>query len=176
MNDHRISGDHDARYTVRSNNLSDLTSAATARSNLGLGTSSTANIATAVDAQAGTNNTTVLTPLRLREGLNATGAAPVYACRAWVNFNGTGTVAIRAAGNVSSITDNGVGNYTVNLATAMPDANYSATSNVGYTLSTSGASESGISGQTAHSVSIRSWDTVGAAFRDALGVFLAVHR
>lgn len=47
-----------------------------------------------------------------------------YMARAWVNFNGTGTVAIRAAGNVSSITDNGVGNYTVNFTTAMPDANY----------------------------------------------------
>lgn len=47
-----------------------------------------------------------------------------YKCRAWVNFNGTGTVAIRAAGNVSSITDNGVGDYTVNFTTAMPDANY----------------------------------------------------
>ena len=56
---------------------------------------------------------------------NASGSAPVYACRAWVNFNGTGTVAIRASGNVSSITDNGTGDYTVNFATAMPDANYS---------------------------------------------------
>ena len=55
---------------------------------------------------------------------NASGSAPVYACRAWVNFNGTGTVAIRASGNVSSITDNGTGDYTVNFTTAMPDANY----------------------------------------------------
>ena len=47
-----------------------------------------------------------------------------YKCRAWVNFNGTGTVAIRASGNVSSITDNGAGDYTVNFTTAMPDANY----------------------------------------------------
>ena len=47
-----------------------------------------------------------------------------YKCRAWVNFNGTGTVAIRASGNVSSITDNGTGDYTVNFTTAMPDANY----------------------------------------------------
>jgi hypothetical protein len=53
-----------------------------------------------------------------------TGAAPIYAARAWVNFNGTGVVAIRASGNVSSITDNGVGDYTVNFTTAMPDANY----------------------------------------------------
>lgn len=58
---------------------------------------------------------------------NASGSAPVYAARAWVNFNGTGTVAIRASGNVTSITDNGVGDYTVNLATAMPDANYAVT-------------------------------------------------
>ena len=50
--------------------------------------------------------------------------ATAYGCRAWVNFNGTGTVAIRASGNVSSITDNGTGLYTVNFTNAMPDANY----------------------------------------------------
>jgi hypothetical protein len=53
-----------------------------------------------------------------------TGSAPSYTCRAWVNFNGTGTVAIRASGNVSSVTKNGTGNYSVNFTTAMPDANY----------------------------------------------------
>lgn len=47
--------------------------------------------------------------------------------KAWVNFNGTGTVAIRASFNVSSITDNGTGDYTVNFTNALPDANYSAT-------------------------------------------------
>jgi hypothetical protein len=52
--------------------------------------------------------------------------ATAYGCRAWVNFNGTGTVAIRASGNVSSITDGGSGLYTVNFTTAMPDANYCA--------------------------------------------------
>ncbi|CAB4139970.1 hypothetical protein UFOVP397_6 [uncultured Caudovirales phage] len=50
--------------------------------------------------------------------------ATAFGCRAWVNFNGTGTVAIRASGNVSSITDNGTGDYTVNFTNAMPDANY----------------------------------------------------
>ena len=45
-------------------------------------------------------------------------------CKAWVNFNGTGTVAIRASYNVSSITDNGTGDYTVNFTTALADANY----------------------------------------------------
>lgn len=60
----------------------------------------------------------------------ASGSAPSYSARAWVNFNGTGTVAIRASGNVSSITDNGVGNYTVNFVNAMVDANYSAVANM----------------------------------------------
>jgi len=50
--------------------------------------------------------------------------ATAYGCRAWVNFNGAGTVAINASGNVTSITDNGTGNYTVNFTTAMPDVNY----------------------------------------------------
>ena len=52
------------------------------------------------------------------------GSAPAYAARAWVNFNGTGTVAIRASGNVTSITDGGVGFYLVNFTNAMPDVNY----------------------------------------------------
>jgi len=52
--------------------------------------------------------------------------ATAYGCRAWVNFNGTGTVAIRGSGNVTSITDNGTGDYTVNFTNAMPDVNYSA--------------------------------------------------
>ena len=46
---------------------------------------------------------------------------------AWVNFNGSGTVAIRSSYNVSSITDNGTGDYTINFATALSDANYAAT-------------------------------------------------
>lgn len=50
---------------------------------------------------------------------------PEFKCRAWVNFNGTGTVAIRGSGNVTSITDNAVGDYTINFTTALPDANYS---------------------------------------------------
>jgi hypothetical protein len=101
-----------------------------------------AGIASQAQAEAGTDNTTLMTPERTKQAidgqvgvanaapvktaLNATGSAPIFACRAWVNFNGTGTVAIRASGNVSSITDNGTGDYTVNFATAMADANYSA--------------------------------------------------
>jgi len=59
------------------------------------------------------------------------GSAPIYACRAWVNFNGTGTVAIRESGNVSSITDNGTGDYTVNFTTAMQDTSYGCQVSVG---------------------------------------------
>ena len=54
------------------------------------------------------------------------------ACKAWVNFDGTGTVAIRGSYNVSSITDNGTGDYTVNFTTAMADANYAAVCSAHY--------------------------------------------
>lgn len=51
--------------------------------------------------------------------------ATAYGCRAWVSFNAQGTISIRASGNISSISDNGVGNYTFSFITSMPDANYS---------------------------------------------------
>jgi hypothetical protein len=72
----------------------------------------------------------------IKDALNAGGSAPIYACRAWVNFNGTGTVAIRASGNVSSITDNGTGSYTVNFTTAMPDVSYVVEATIGSAPST----------------------------------------
>lgn len=52
-------------------------------------------------------------------------AAKAYGCRVWANFNGTGAISIRGSGNVSSVTDNGIGRYIINFAIAMPDANYS---------------------------------------------------
>jgi hypothetical protein len=81
---------------------------------------------------ASTLATTVASPTLTTPNINSaqfatvTGTAPIYPCRAWVNFNGQGTVAIRASGNVSSITDNGTGLYTVNFTTAMTDTNFSA--------------------------------------------------
>jgi hypothetical protein len=69
-------------------------------------------------------NTSVAGNLLFNSGFGS--AAVAYGCRAWVNFNGQGTVAIRASGNISSITDNNVGEYTINFTTAMPDANYCA--------------------------------------------------
>jgi hypothetical protein len=94
---------------------------------------------------AATLATTVANPTFTTPNINSaqfatvSGTAPIYPCRAWVNFNGTGTVAIRASGNVTSITDNGTGDYTVNFTTAMPDANYAFSALCGYNT---GVSES----------------------------------
>jgi hypothetical protein len=67
----------------------------------------------------------------VRNGANFKVDPTKNAVNAWVNFNGTGTVAIRASYNVSSITDNGTGDYTVNFTNAMTDANYSVSTGVG---------------------------------------------
>ena len=76
-----------------------------------------------------------------------------YKCRAWVNFNGTGTVAIRAAGNVTSITDNGTGNYTVNFTTALPDANYAVVASGGKFNSTNDGNNMVAIGSTTTTIS-----------------------
>lgn len=71
-----------------------------------------------------------MSTLRVNTIQNAAGSgSPAIdgAAKAWVSFNGTGTVAIRASGNVSSITDNGTGDYAVNFTTAMTDTNYAVT-------------------------------------------------
>jgi hypothetical protein len=68
--------------------------------------------------------------VNIKASINASGSAPIYACRAWVNFDGTtntaGFCTIRDSGNVSSITDNNPGNWTVNFTTSMSDNNYAA--------------------------------------------------
>ena len=80
-----------------------------------------------LDAPLSLTSPTLTTPnIDSAQVPTVSGTAPLYMCRAWVNFNGTGTPAIRGSGNVSSITDNGTGDYQVNFTTAMPDANYSA--------------------------------------------------
>jgi uncharacterized protein (AIM24 family) len=95
--------------------------------------------------------------------------ATAYGCRAWVNFNGTGTVAIRASGNVTSITDNGTGDYTVNFTTAMPDANIA-------TIATSVNTSFSVSvAQTTTTTQIRT-NTTAPALVDASIVNVAVFR
>jgi len=67
-------------------------------------------------------------------GSNSSTSAEIYSGRAkaWVNFDGTGTVAIRASFNVSSITDNGTGIYTVNFSSSLPDSSYAFSGGVRY--------------------------------------------
>ena len=102
---------------------------------------------------------------------------PRFGCRAWVNFNGTGTVAIRASGNVSSITDNGVGDYTVNFTTAMVDANYAA---VGMNSSTGSPNRAVAQAldttPVAGSVRIKSFSTSSNTLADEVNILVAVFR
>lgn len=71
---------------------------------------------------SGTGNNSIAGTFQFNSGYGS--VATAYGCRAWVNFNGTGTVAIRSSGNVISITDNGTGQHTVNFTTELVDANY----------------------------------------------------
>ena len=103
-----------------------------------------------------------------------TGSAPIYGARAWVNFNGTGTVAIRASGNVSSITDNGTGDYTVNFSTAMSDANYAVTRAATNSTFTEGWSVGLVSQTTSAARLIVRPPGYGAA--DMAEVSVAIHR
>ena len=114
------------------------------------------------DTQTLTNKTltspTLTTPnFDSAQFATVSGTAPLYAARAWVNFNGTGTPAIRASGNVSSITDNGTGNYTVNFSTAMPDANFCANASAG------------VSGSSTALVVVGSNVTAAGSFRFQVG-------
>jgi len=101
--------------------------------------------------------------------------ATAYGCRAWVNFNGTGVVAIRASGNVTSITDNGVGDYTVNFTTAMPDANYCAALSGGEGTAGSGGRVPASSGATTTTlrIQVRNLDNAAA---DGTDVLVAIFR
>jgi len=100
-------------------------------------------------------------------------AATAYGCRAWVNFNGQGTPAIRASGNVSSITDNGVGNYTVNFATAMPDTNYAVVVGSGNNVA---ANDVGNLTHISSTSSVPYLHYETSVFRDVEQLFLAVFR
>jgi hypothetical protein len=110
--------------------------------------------------------------------LNATGAPPLYACRAWVNFNGTNG-SIRASGNVSSVVRNGVGDYTINFATAMPDANYAVAgfANYGPSAATWGILTAGNGyAPLAGSVRIRTGDSATGVGQDAQFVNVVIFR
>jgi hypothetical protein len=100
----------------------------------------------------------------------------VYTAKAWVNFNGTGTVAIRASGNVSSITDNGAGDYTVNFTTALADANYSFLGTVNYGLPNYNQTVSAPYQSAPTTTAIRMACSNGATIQDQLYVYCAIFR
>ena len=90
-----------------------------------------AKIATTAIAQAGTNDTDIITAMKLRNALGATGLAPIYACRANVCFSGLTTVSIHMSQNIASITRIAVGTYTVTFVNAMPHNNYAILTGAG---------------------------------------------
>lgn len=135
-------------YLGKSNNLDDVPSKTTARNNLDVyskteadiaianatptitnateTTAGKAKIATTAIAQAGTNDTDIITAKKLRAALNATGNAPISACRAWVCFNGRNSPpAILSSLNISSVVKNATGDYTLNFTTPFENSNYS---------------------------------------------------
>ena len=126
-------------------------------------------MATVIDGSAGvtTNAGGSVNPSTNVEGIN-------YSCRAWVNFNGTGTVAIRASGNVTSITDGGVGTYTVNFTTAMTDANYCISGITAFTSSAGAESVRIQSTLTSSSAPIST--TTAGVFFDSPTVTVSIFR
>jgi hypothetical protein len=117
----------------------------------------------------------------ISNGTVSTSSANVIqgSAKAWVNFNGTGTVAIRSSYNVSSITDNGTGDYTINFTTAMPNANYSLVATTGASaVGTNGwqtkGYQSSATGYTASSARIEGWSDGAAARVDIFQACVAV--
>jgi hypothetical protein len=104
---------------------------------------------------------------------NVTGTAPVYACRAWVNFDGNGSLPIRGSGNVSSITDRGTGQYTVNFATAMTDDDYATVATSSRDKSTS---QVGIFIENYFPTAVEVREIAGTTFYDVETVNVTVFR
>jgi hypothetical protein len=139
--------------------------------------SSASNFTVTIPASTGTMLTTANLPASLS---TASGSAPSYSARAWVNFNGTGTPAIRASGNVSSITDNGTGIYTINFTNSMPDTSYCTNVTAQETAGDddSWARVASIDVLNTSSVTVFTFDmrSVGPARYDVEGVHVSVHR
>lgn len=120
-------------YLMKADNLASVVDKQEARDNLNVPTKEevaqatetekgTAKIATTAIAQAGSNDTDFITAKKLRDALNASGSAPVSACRARVVFGANAN--ILNSDNILSVTKNGAGDFTVKFINAMPDANY----------------------------------------------------
>jgi hypothetical protein len=112
---------------------------------------------------------------RVKTAVNASGDAPIYASRAWVNFNGTGVVAIRSSGNVTSITDNGAGTYTVNLTSALEDIDYAVSISTGGTGDGFG-SRTAEDAQARTTSSVRIFTKIGVGLGDVAQVSVVFYR
>jgi hypothetical protein len=116
-----------------------------------------------------------------------TGTAPIYGCRAWVNFDGTGTtgtnMTIRGSGNVASVYKNGTGDYTITFTTAMPDTNYAPTfggyntssDDGGWIAAFNGGSGSYPTGVNTGSLRVSTYSSAGTA-QNQQAVFVHVFR
>lgn len=143
------------------------------------GTRVTTLSGTAVTMSANANATLSADPVTFYSTGKAVTPASIggQLCRAWVNFNGTSTVAIRASNNVSSITDNGTGLYTVNFTTAMVDANYAAIAATGQSGTTAATQQQpSIYTYTTSAVSVSSTQGSTRSFSDASEVSVAIFR
>ena len=113
------------------------------------------------------------------DGTSWTSAANVEQVKAWINYKGTATRGINGSFNVSSVTFNSTGNYTINFTTAMPNANYACTSSAETSLSLSnfadltGVVSGGMTTSSVNVICINSTD--GAAYRDAQAMMVAIH-
>jgi hypothetical protein len=101
--------------------------------------------------------------------------ATAYGCRAWVNFNGTGTPAIREDGNVTSITDGGTGIFTVNFTIAMPDVNYCLVGACKQTANTTGQN-SIVAPAILNTTSIQITTQGGSTLQDMVNTNVSVFR
>lgn len=172
---------------AKDNNLSELTDKVVARANLGVysktetdaiaGTPNAtetvagkAKIATTAIAQAGTNDTDFLTAKKLRDALNASGDAPISACRAWADISGGTSPSIRAESNILSVVRTGAGNYTVTLKTPMSSSNYIVF--FGGSRGTSSGLVGSIQSRTNSSFVLRTWSPVDLS--DWSDIFIGV--
>ena len=129
---------------------------------------------------AGSTKATIDTAGNLKFDSGYGSVATAYGCRAWVNFDGTGTVAIRDSANVSSVTDNGTGDYTINFAIAMPDANYTINANTsfdggGFTGQQNAQPKADFTLLTT-SFKVVTSNSSNAVLIDATKIFVVVHR
>ena len=112
--------------TVGGNSVDDPTRDVTSQVSVATETTAgKAKIATTAIAQAGVNDTDILTAKKLRDALNAGGNAPISACRSWIYFNGaTNPPTILSSFNVLSVAQVSSGVWDITFITDMPHANY----------------------------------------------------